>query len=118
MSYARTHLGVWNYIVEGVAKATSAAVTAGAGIEQKKERAAKRGEQAARYELEAAQAQAAATGQAAQLTAEGTVDAAQIRIAAARQAAAKRQQILLVGGAAVALGIGLVVLLSGGRGRA
>lgn len=116
MSYSsHARLGFWDYIVEGVAKTTSAAVSAGAGIEQKKERAAKRGEQAARFELDAAQAQASATEQAAQITAEGTVDAAQIRIAAAKKAAAKQQQMLIVGGAVVALGIGLVLLLSGGK---
>lgn len=116
MSYAPAPpLGFWNYIIEGVASTTTASVKTGAGAYKKQERAAKSDLQAARYELEAARSGAAATEQSAQITAEGAVDAAAIRIAAAKKAREKQTKMLIIAAAVAVLGVGAVVLLSGGK---
>ena len=115
MSYARQPMGIYAQIIDAAAQATSAAVKAGAGAYQKAERNAKKDLQAARYDLEASQAGAHATERVAEIAAEGVVDAAQARITTERTARAKRQQVLIIGGAVVALGLGAVVLAFGGK---
>lgn len=108
MSYARSGMGDgWAFLVETVAKTAGASVEAGAGKYAKGARTARNVEQAARAELEAAQATAQGTQQAAQITAEGQVAATQARIDAEKKAAEKRNKMILVGSAALA---GVLVL--------
>jgi multidrug efflux pump subunit AcrA (membrane-fusion protein) len=110
-------LGIYAQIVDAAAQATNAGANAGAGVYKKAERAAKSNLQAARYELQASQAGAGAASRVAQIAAESTVEAAQLRIAAAKIAREKTQKstqkVLFIGGSAVVV-LGLGVLLAFG----
>lgn len=118
MSYSRPTLGIYAQIVDAAAQATSAGANAGAGVYKKAERAAKSNLQAARYELQASQAGAGAASRVAQISAESTVEAAQLRIAAAKIAREKTQKstqkaLLIGGGAVVVLGLGVLLAFGG-----
>lgn len=115
VSYSHTQLGLVTTLVEAGVKTYTATLDAATGTYKKRERAAKSDLQTARYELEAAQAGASATEQSAQITAGGAVDAATIRIAAAKKAREKLNKTLLIGAVATVLGIGAIALLFGGK---
>lgn len=110
MSYARSSMGgdPWAFLVETVAKTAGASVEAGSGKYAKGARTARNVEQAARAELEGAQAAAQGLQQAAQIQAEGQVAATQARVDAEKKATEKRNKMILVG--SVVAGVSLVAL--------
>ena len=111
MSYARSGMGnPWAFLVEAVAKTAGASVEAGAGKYVKGARTARNVEQAARAELEGAQASAQGLQQAAQISAEGQVATTQARVDAEKKTTEKRNKTILIGSAALAgvLVLGLV----------
>lgn len=108
MSYARSGMGnPWAFLVEAVAKTAGASVEAGAGKYVKGARTARNVEQAARAELEGAQAAAQGLQQAAQISAEGQVATTQARVDAEKKTTEKRNKTILIGSAALA---GVLVL--------
>lgn len=111
MSYAKLGaVELFAAIVEAAAKTTSATTDAITGKYVKGARTARNVEQAARAELEGAQASAQGLQQAAQITAEGQVATTAARIEAEKKATEKRNRMILIGSGALAgvLVLGLV----------
>lgn len=110
MSYVSAGVGWVDLVVEGGARLATDIANVASGKSKKAARTARNVEQAARIELEAAQATARGAQQAAQVTAQGQVAAAAARVDAQKQALAKRNRMILIGSAAVVglLGLGFV----------